>query len=259
MYYLIDMNTGKTVAQRDSRDGIMMAYLGVTNNTKYRFLLRDRKLDFTYLNITGKDITTGMERTGEYYWNPELRYSFPVYAKVTRLRPFMVIDEYGRSQDIRLWTDVIKRINSGIYPPVQRKNEPQPRFRIDPAGYGRKYNNHRVNLRAMLYQQMKLQTEPVDEDMLDIRPIIDKSNVRKRVSEGEAWDSYEDKIHNKYSSSKSWKDQSKSHRQWAKQKPGSKRRNWRKPHEHVQTVEEIAANCGIPLYKYIIREENDLE
>ena len=61
--------------------------------------------DFFQLNVTGKDTHTAMEKDGSWLHIQEngRSYVIPTYKKVIYLRRYQVLDEDGRSVDIRTW------------------------------------------------------------------------------------------------------------------------------------------------------------
>ena len=84
---------------------------------------------FDELNITGKD---------KHYILSQSLYGYG-YSTDFRLGRYQVLDEYGRSCDIRTWTAAIQTVLKETYPVWCRnpseKSEPQPRFRVDTERY----------------------------------------------------------------------------------------------------------------------------
>lgn len=257
MYRIIDLTTGKTLAVCADRAHTLLAFLRLSSRINSNWLLRGRQLNFDLLNISGKDILFRWERDG-YVWSEALQTMVPKTKKVCYLRPYQVLDEWDRSVDIRLWKDDITDINAGNWPTHHKKPEHMPRYRVDPCGWGHKYHVHRQNSASMMFQQLKQQDADVHDDKSEFNPIVDKTSVRRRVTKGELWDSYDDKNAAKWRSSKCWKDQSKSPRQWARHKSGLSRHDPRRPKYIIKSVEDMAAELDIPssvTAKYIKESE----
>lgn len=85
-------------------------------------------LNFNNLNVTGKDVYAS-EISGPW------------------LRCFQVLDEEGRSQDIRIWKKEIEVVNAMEHFPWRYPDYTAPRFRREPAVMGRKrlYRKGRYN------------------------------------------------------------------------------------------------------------------
>lgn len=238
MYYLVDLKEKKTATFRTKLD---LLY--------YRFSKPERRplwynpqeiiprvMDFSELNVTGKDIVIGFELvSGKSF--------FSCYEKVATLRRYMVTDELGKSIDIRTWLPEIVLVESGQYQPTYRMaDSKQPMYRREPCGQGRKHHFHRVGCPAMWHRSMA-EAAGVEDLALeaDVRPLRNRSGIRKRGIEDEApFEKAERRISRSWTCSKSWKDQTKAGRQWAKHKQAKDGRFLR------EGIEDLQLLCAYP-------------
>lgn len=135
-----------------------------------------------------------------------IRYRPEAYA----LRPYQVLDEDGRSVDPRTWPEP----------------EKPKLYCTGFCGNGRRPHDHRVGGPAMHRQTLRaIANELTDSELSEWGLCASaKTHIsirRKMVMEkGDAWDFAEEKWIGKYRSSKCWKDQHKTRRQWGKHKSG---------------------------------------
>ena len=162
--------------------------------------------DFFQLNITGKDIRIGWERDGWLFIKDMgTGYTIPAYKRVTNLRQYQVLDDSGRPVDIRTW------------PKSVWEWEPASPSYNWPCGF--KDNHHRSSGPAMWHRTCRVASAGVDEAELHDEglpfPIRDNTGVRLPFGgTDDSWGYYE--RHYCHWRSKSWKDQTKAHKQWAK-------------------------------------------
>lgn len=165
---------------------------------------------FDDLNITGKDT----------------RYDNGLNGTQV-LRRFIVLDENGYHCDIRNWTDEIKQVDAirtndrwqRLYPKADLN---LPLFRRAPVDAGSKIHYRGFHGVHMLKQRL-IDAEagywaPDDygESWTDYRPIVDHSAPRQTHSLD---------VRTRSRGSKSWKNMSKSGRQWAKHREGCNKRH----------------------------------
>ncbi len=165
--------------------------------------------DFFQLNVTGKDTHTAMEKDGSWLHIQEngRSYVIPTYKKVIYLRRYQVLDEDGRSVDIRTWPKSVWEWTP-TYPPCYW-----------PCGF--KSNYHRISGPSMGRGTYRASMNVLDEsELLDEAlplPIRDCSDVRFPFNgTDDVWSYYDG--HHCHWRSKSWKDQTKARKQWAKHK-----------------------------------------
>lgn len=190
MYYLIDLYQLSRIPFESK----------TTLLTYWRFrLYRDHcfgeapPLNFRDLNVTGNDVYA-TEFDGPW------------------LRRFQVVDEAGRSQDIRTWTKEIKEVNAMYHFPYRRPAPAQARFRIDPVDMGSKMPLRKGRYGAFTKQRLveacgvpKLDWE---DDLLGFTPVRDNSAPKK--PRNRSWKS-------DYSGgTRSWKDNTKNTSQWGR-------------------------------------------
>lgn len=218
MYYIIDLQNIVRYPCHDKLD-VLERWQCVTRGSYPIYLTHGVPLDFSQLNITGKDCCPVYERVG-MYWEPKNECFWNSYVRVMRLKRFQVIDSDGRSIDIRTWKPEIALANAGHYPAKPSK-EHIPVFRREPAGWGRKVHTHRKGGCTMWRASMREVFCGDDDELTEFRPVIDRSKSRNRGFSFDAgWDAVERRHNSSWTSSKCWKDQSKSGRQWAQHKRG---------------------------------------
>ena len=160
--------------------------------------------DFSQLNITGNDTFTSMERCGWLFTDIGV---IPRYKKVCHLRRYQVLDEDDRSVDIRTWPKSVWEW-APSYPPCYW-----------PCGF--KNNHHRTTGPSMWRGTYRASMDGLDEaELLEENlplPIQDNTGVRLPFNGTDrVWDYYDS--HYFHWRSKSWKDQTKARKQWAKHK-----------------------------------------
>ena len=187
MYYLIDL-TNETTRTFETK----VALLTHWRFRLHRILFPAPALNFKELNVTGKDTYTAAG------------------IMESILRQFQVLDDEGRSQDIRTWTDEIEIVNAIDFP-FSRRTPSQARFRIDPADVGSKLPVRKSRHNAFERQRlMDRQIEQLDseDDLLGFTPIRDNSRPRPQ--------SYERKDFHRRNRSRSWKAYTKNTSQWGR-------------------------------------------
>lgn len=173
------------------------------------------KTIFISLNMSGKDMAAP-----DFFYNGG-PFIFSSYV----LRRYMVFDEEMRIVDPRTWTMVFERVTRSSNPwqfrPMPMKRQRFSNFHIP----GRKDHSHRVRMPAMLYQTLRMSQDEIekdDEDLGEIEIISDHSAIRRKNLEFYSWDCCDKKAFRK--TSRSWKDQTRSHAQWGKHQPSCCRR-----------------------------------
>ena len=166
--------------------------------------------DFSQVNITGKDTCTVMEKNG---WLRTEIGVIPTYKRVRYLRRYQVLDEDGRSVDIRTW------------PKSVWEWAPSHPACYWPCGF--KDNHHRTTGPSMWRSPYRASMDGLDEGELLSEglplPIRDNSGVRLPFDGTDSvWDYYDS--HYFHWRSKSWKDQTKARKQWAKHKSKGEKR-----------------------------------
>lgn len=218
MYYIIDLATNARYTCDTKLDVIWHYAVLCDCRMRYAAALT---LSFDNLNITGHDIRMVrvpvgcQEIDGDFY---------TVYERQPYLRRYQVVDDADRSIDIRTWNNEIEAFRAGERP-ARKHDTHKPVFRREPCGYGRKRTACRVGLPAMWKASMVEAFDYADDEPLEYAIILDHSKPRHRgFTVGAGWDAYDDRYHAIWHSSKCWKDQSKSGRQWAKHKRGCSKR-----------------------------------
>ncbi len=197
MYTLVDL-VENTAKKFDTQERLLSFWRWeIVGRTRFPEFIGE--VMFDELNITGKD---------KHYIS--LPFS---YASDFRLGRYQVLDEYGRSCDIRTWTSAIQSVLAETYPSWRRnpskKTKSQPRFRIDPVscGYKRHHASHKLNTYTKqklkdIRNKFELDTE---DDLYGLTPIRDHSKPRIPDQNFRGW---------KISDNKCWKTRSKRRAQW---------------------------------------------
>lgn len=219
LYTIIDLIQNKIVAQCSTQEGVVFFFLN--SNHSISSFWNDRKKTFTpasvfrSLNMSGNDMAAP---EGCYlffsYWNDQSDALF--------LRRHQVYDENGRIVDPRVWTKVYQKIVSSDDPYQFMEYVPKKRQKVTFPHSGRKAHFHRINLPATFYQTMKFGCDDWSGELDEFDILFDHSAMRgkRRIKNDWAWDT-EKRLYR--SSSRSWKDQTKSRTQWGKHKPSCKR------------------------------------
>lgn len=254
MFYIINLMTMAVVASAASKLELLCAKDSSTTFGGTPVFLRfDRmqvkwRLDFSELNVTGKDIAPNANY--RYCWVDGAYAAYRVSADAPTPRRYQVLDDDGRSVDIRTWKREIELLMKNG-PDIARSKsvEHLPRFREEPSGCGRKQHCHRRSCPAMTKQN--LICEANIEDALDgvparYLPVIDHSKARRRNCARAALGALDSMAEMKMRYGlKSWKHQSKSARQWCKHKKGIKMsediRHPRLPEPEIETLQALAA------------------
>ena len=234
MYYLIDLQEKKSVKEFFTKMDLLIHWAKVVNNLwGWRFqehFLRGNKIDFSALNITGKDTLKKFMPTGKYYVSPFTGLPAKEYDYVSVQRQYQVLDDFGRPVDIRLWTDEIRMIESGLVNPYENKgiSHHLPEFRREPALEGAKPHGHYRHLPKMMIQYAThVAAAEFEDDLYELNLTakqIQQCKPRVRHNVVDADFSIDNKICNLYGR-KCWKQQSKNYKQWAKHKSSLKRHN----------------------------------
>lgn len=164
---------------------------------------------FWELNVTGKDKAVEIHVTN----NMDVScINSPIYCELlARLRRYQVLDERGRSVDIRSWPKEVWELN-------------QNQHRFGTYWYGGHRHIRRTSGPSMLRKTLRAIAASADYNELDNEglplPISDRSKISHPFSgSNDVWDFCEEKFSKKYAASKSWKDQCKARHQWGKHKP----------------------------------------
>lgn len=246
MYYIMDLIENKFYGF-DTKQQLLYRWRQMTSNPSY-FRARNLKLSFEQLNVTGVDTTSRLEEIPGKYFTTRFGIH-PCHEWVQRLRRYQVVDDAGRSIDIRAWKEELRQVEGTDKNLWNTPNRPvnAPKFRQGPCGQGRKNRNHFIAGPAMWKASMSAQSmdEPLDEDA-GLRPILDHTKVRTRGI-NEYTNAYRSqyKISGRWGGSKSWKDQSKAGRQWARHKPSCSKKSLRE-----------AARLELSLAKLMAQEES---
>ena len=193
MFYLADLHTG---ARFSFPDAAALA----------RWWKSHFGMDFTQLNITGKDTYITIEITGQY-WDPCIGAYRPERTRTAVLRRYQVLDSDNRSVDIRRWDVALfnSQTHCGLY------------------GWpwsGGKSRWHRRSAPSMRRSAMRAAqtdgyaSEAAEAYRLNINSL--SCRVKTAMTEYDVEDYYDRRT--KSQRSKSWKDQTKSRRQYAKHK-----------------------------------------
>ena len=187
MFFIKDLQTNTYIGPFNER--------GVANWWTKRF---SRKRDFFgELNITGKD----------YYGEHLDFFGFYFHGTPLHLRRYQVLDEMGRSIDIREWPQSVW--------------QDKPLIAIDCEIYysGKKRNSRRMSGPSMWRKSVREASkevwtaEELGEENLPL-PIMDRSAIRSRVVECKPYDYAERHFYGKYAPSRSWKKRSRAKAQW---------------------------------------------
>lgn len=230
-YIIKDLAANEIIAACETKAEALCAEDSRGRSRNFLFLRRPTienlkwHFDFLSLNITGKDIYPCARFLIMYDGNKYLKRQ--VSNEPTMLRPYQVLDENGRPQDVRLWTKEIEDVLKNG--PVQWRKRisvgTQAEFRRDPIDGTNLVKAPRHKGYAMWHQTVAA-TERGDymEDCDGYAPVLDHGQVRKRdTGLHSQWEQYE--RHLGYQSKtykKSWKEKSKGHRQWSKNAPMSR-------------------------------------
>lgn len=155
---------------------------------------------FDELNVTGRDTRAGMVT------RIAGRPARVILERVEWPRRFQVLDEDGRSVDIRAWPEAVFR------------DEPRhPRRWFDASAGRHRGNPHRRGPTLQL-GAMREAADRTYLDECDARPTRDDSGVRRKaaLTPGE----FADRCGARWKKSDSWKDQTRAPRQFARHKRG---------------------------------------
>ena len=224
IYKIVDLANNSVAAVCDGKRAVLTA--SAMNSMKKLWLRTDYMTGktvfcFDDLNVTGNDIRLGV---AEVKYHPVIG-AYNVIGKIRRR--FQVLDQDGRSVDIRAWKQEI--IDISLFGPDDHGNAKRysnhPLFRQEPCGWGSKNLIHRMNAPAMLHRTLSdaaRSGEALTDIETDAFPVIDHTSVRKRGCGKRGWNCYDQKWARKMNSNRSWKDQWKTPRQWSKHKKNVK-------------------------------------
>lgn len=156
------------------------------------------QLDFSTLNVTGKDTALQTRRVG-FKWNDFIGYNAPVFVTEKVLKPYQVRDEFGRSVDIREWASVIR-----AWPSDSQKDYTYAAGLYSCRADGRKVNYRKTHEPAMYKDNLRGWERPNDEMEMEL-PFGHRNRNRnlRLMKQGRT-------------PCKSWKRQSKSRKQWGR-------------------------------------------
>lgn len=163
--------------------------------------------DFSQLNVTGKDTLMVQTVTG-HYWNKALQCYLPLRTFVPVLRRYRVLDANGRSIDIRTW-------DPALFKPAKNT------ARTGWSTTGSKTHWHRRSGLSMLRRTLRAaQDDGCADELADTYRMPAKAQLACRIRtvpyRCDREDYYDRRT--KPQRSQSWKDQTKSRRQYAKHK-----------------------------------------
>lgn len=194
MYHLIDL-TNQTRISFETKIDLLAHW-------RFRLYFDARNvvpapLNFKDLNITGNDM-----------------YGSPIVS--LRMRRFQVLDDDGRSLDIRTWAEEIEIVNAMKHFPYYQHISSQASFRIDPAVSGSKTPRRKDRCGALTLQRLRdrVGTQELDyeDELLGFTPIRDNSAPRSRNSAMQG----DGKQRCKQRKCRSWKSHTKNTSQWAR-------------------------------------------
>jgi len=262
-YFIKDIIKDTTYGPYMSKVDLLLEYHRIT--TRSCATWKRMTIDFSALNVTGKDTVVKTVQDG-YHYNPRLG-TIPLYVTQQVMRPYQVIDDEGRSVNITQWAKDIKEaeaILSGQRSFSHVEDTALPRYRFDPATQGRKQHYHRPLYPSMWKATMAekynidMERAEVDEALmeLDMCPVRDKSRTRtSQYSHCDVYDIVENRCLARFRNKSSWKKNHKSRKQWGKHKRGMGRGSmvrsvWRANVDMRDNMEEdysISTLNGCPL------------
>lgn len=197
MFYLVDIIDNVILAACETRNDIHVAWLKHVQKVGRYGDYKNREMDYSMLSMNDNDLLW-VPNFHSYLDGDDIRYySEKTYA----YRRFRVYNEYGRVVDIRLWPEMERD------PVIERKT------------FERTWNSwakdhaHRQRGASMRRNDLRNVAMALDEDNAGYT-----GHASPKLSSGDAWDIYEKRHDSKWCGSKSWKDQSKSRKQWCKHK-----------------------------------------
>ena len=188
MFYLKDMSDGKLIGFETPQS--------LARHWTVKFGLNS----FEELNVTGKDTINSVSYCGSTTTKDGL--VLPIYKTVVCLRRYQVLDDTGRSIDIRTW------------PENYFTSKTKRRYTYFFTGYKR---HHRRSSGPSL-QMCLLRTS--DPDMEGIMPVLNRTSLRKKaiMSVDDWYDYYRHDAERGYYKPRSWKNQTKSRHQWSRKR-----------------------------------------
>ncbi|MBD5585189.1 MAG: hypothetical protein HDQ88_08905 [Clostridia bacterium] len=208
MFYLIDVISDVCLAACKTRNDLHIAWLKyVQDKRRWDFTYDRPEIDFSQFTMNGKDVVI-YHRTKFCGYDDD---GNPIYEFITDsvLRRFRVLDEYGRTVDIREWPEMYE--------------EPKwPKYEHSWA-YSTGAKDHRHRMRGPAFGKQQNMEVILNED--DVPGNIDarKLQPRHKTKHDGWWDvSYYDRKSAKKWNQKNWKDNCKAKHQWAKHKKKAK-------------------------------------
>lgn len=208
MFYLIDVIRDVCLAACKTRNDLHIAWLKyVQEKRRWDFTYDKPDIDFSRFTMNGKDVAI-------YHRTKFCGYvgdGNPIYDYITDrvIRQFRVLDEYGRTVDVREWPEMYE--------------EPEwPKYDHS-WSYNSGSKNHRHRMVGPSFAKKQNMAFVFDED--DVPDNIDtrKLQPRHKTKHGSWRDEY---YYDRKSAKKwhrtSWKDNCKAEHQWAKHKKRSK-------------------------------------
>ena len=190
MYYIYNILSGEMVAKASDKMSLLRAWARkVCKVTMWSChgSLNEVSNAFDDLSMTNSDI--------KVYRRAMFTISTDVIEETRVLRTHRVYDSAGRIIDIRLWPEC----DEILFPPRKRT--------YFCYNLGHKHHGHRVSGPSFNHRDLR---DRQRDDYYGAKPI--------RISVVDAWDFSEKRYFAGYCKSKSWKDQTKSRKQWCKHK-----------------------------------------
>lgn len=251
MYYVYDYVKEAVVMQGTQQEIALWWRGGLLVQGKHLLSREDRRgkparVDFTQLNVTGKDVYRIPEQDGWYWFKDKdgHPYTVPKYVWVAYLRRYQVFDDAGRSIDIRAWDDSVWH-----YVPPRQSSQWYPGWMR-----GAKFHHHRTSGPSMWRGTLRaaMDVAEIDEDL----PLPIRDNTKVRLPFGgteDSW-SYYDR-HYCHWKSASWKDQTKARKQWAKHKTWGKKPARREENDWAEYEDELVLSAPAPVEDNCVTKE----
>lgn len=188
MYYIYNIISGELVSTAIGRMSLLRAWAKyVLKATCWNCHGSLNNINYAFDELSMTDYDTRVIRL------PLFGTEF--YREIKTLRTDRVYDSDDRIIDIRLWDEC----NEVLFPKRSRVYYCH--------NFGSKRHHHRVSGPSFLHRDLRNRGK---EEGLSYKP--------SKVSAADAWDICERRYFAVYSSSKSWKDQTKAKKQWCKHK-----------------------------------------
>lgn len=204
----MDIIQNECIAKCDTRNDLHIAWLRYAQNQDKWYVMRDKSdVDFTQLSMNDNDTYTNIQTTFLGYD----KVDNPIYSykKERIVRRFRVLDEDGRTIDIREWPEM--------------KQEPEwPSHNYGWRWYWRGHKRRDHRLQGPAFAKRTNMSVIVEDDDLPAH-ITAKQLQPRRRKQLNNWrdESYYDRKAAKKWNQKNWKDNCKAKHQWAKHKTRS--------------------------------------